>query len=210
MKLAESGYWSGHDSCECLHLFSLLTSLSHHVNFIIRLFLFCLVVSDSFKSEMPQKWIKYFFAFLCVFKLNNEYYSKSGNLLLYAFIPGLARHYDIEYKYYPNTSPDIILDIMRGALMFLSNNNIAAAAAFQGGWGQNVWRGEVVALSGAANPVWQRWQLPFIANSKYQNPATQQQIRRHRCKKWAKRYQWINKFALLWGEAQSCLPKGNL
>ena len=114
--------------------------------------------------------------------MNNEYFSKIGNILLYAFIPGLARHYDIEYKYYPNTSPDIILDIMRGALMFLSNNNIAAAAAFQGGWGQNVWRGEVVALSGAANPVWQRWQLPSIANSKYQNPATQQQIRRQRCK----------------------------
>ena len=47
---------------------------------------------------------------------------------------------------------------MRGALMFLSNNNIAAATAqlFREAGEKRMEGGEVVVLSGAANPVWQR------------------------------------------------------
>ena len=59
---------------------------------------------------------------------------------------------------------------MRGVLMFLSNNNIAAAAAqlFRETGDKTYGGGEVVVLSGAANPVSQRWQLLSMGVSNYQ------------------------------------------
>ena len=56
---------------------------------------------------------------------------------------------------------------MWGVLMFLSNNNIATATQlFREAGDKTSGGGEVVVLSGAANPVWQRWPVPSVAKAR--------------------------------------------